>query len=413
LSAEHSGVKENDLPTPLKVLFVNHTGIVSGGERVLLLILDNLNKDRFAATVSCPQKSELAEMVAVRNIPVVDLPVVVARFTWNPVKLFRYLRSYFNAIREFRNSPSLESADIVHANSVRAGLLVSFAMMGKRTPVIWHVHDQLKSHPISSAVRLTAFFLPPFSVIAVSRATAKGFKGLLLKIAKKHVPVVVIQNPVDTERFRPIAEDRVKVRQELNLGEEQFAFASIGQLTPRKGQLDTIRAFKELTRTAPNAVLLIVGSAVFEHDHSYAELLRQEVTDSKLETQVLFLGQRSDVNAVLAAADAVVINSRREPFSLLALEALAAGKPVVAAAVDGLPELLTDGETGLLVRPDDVAALVSAMLRLIAEPELCKKLGTQGRPYVEKKFTCERFIGELEKLYLQVPAGTSAAPSSD
>jgi glycosyltransferase involved in cell wall biosynthesis len=401
------------LPKPLKIVFVNHTGVVSGAERVLLLILDNLNAKNFEAVVTCPAGSELAELVEARGVTVVDLPVVVARFTWNPVLLLQYLRSYFAAIREFRNSPALESADVIHANSVRAGLLTSFAMRGKTTPVIWHVHDTLKFHPISTAVRLAAFFLPPYSIIGVSRSTAAHFKGWLLGLAGNRIPVTVIQNPVDTDRFRPSPADRERVRQELNLQDGQFVFATVGQLTPRKGHLETIRALKQLTLTVPNVALLIIGSAVFEHDQEYAEGLRREVSELKLEEKVLFLGQRTDVNALLAGADAVVINSRREPFSLLALEALAAGKPVIAAAVDGLPELITDGVTGLLVPSGDNKALVSGMHRLIEEPELCAILALRGRPYVEKKFTCAAFIQKVEQLYLRAAGQPGAVASPD
>src|ERR1700674_5797238 len=108
--------------TAQKILFVNHTGMVSGAERVLLSILDHLDRTRFEAIVSCPADCPLAQLIEERGIRVAALPLLQARFTWNPLLFVKYLRSYFQAIRKFRQSPELKSADILHANSVRAGL---------------------------------------------------------------------------------------------------------------------------------------------------------------------------------------------------------------------------------------------------------------------------------------------------
>jgi glycosyltransferase involved in cell wall biosynthesis len=173
----------------------------------------------------------------------------------------------------------------------------------------------------------------------------------------------------------------------------------IGQLTRRKGQLEAIRAFGNVVKRVPQARLLIVGGPIFNDDHRYLKLLKSEVEKLGLADAVLFLGQRRDVNAVLGAADAVVINSRREPFALIALEALAAAKPVVAASVDGIPELIEHEMTGLLFPAGDLSALSSAMLRLMAEPETCRRLSERGRALVETHFTCDLYIQGLEALY--------------
>jgi len=109
--------------TPQKILFVNHTGMVSGAERVLLVILDHLDRTRYEATVACPPETQLAQLVESRGIRFVSLPHVRARFTWNPFRLARYFRSYFNSIREFRQSPELRTADIIHATACEQACL--------------------------------------------------------------------------------------------------------------------------------------------------------------------------------------------------------------------------------------------------------------------------------------------------
>jgi L-malate glycosyltransferase len=383
----------------VKIVFLNHTGIVSGAERVLLMILEGLAGQSIKPIVSCPEDSDLARILRERQIPIAGLPELRARFTWNPIQLIRYVRSYFGCVQIFRKILRAEEPDLVHANSVRAGLLASFAAIGTGIPVIWHVHDIMRVHPFSTAIRWAALTLPAVSILAVSHAAAERFRGLLLRIAGKHVGFTVLHNPVNAQQFRADAGERERTRQTLGHHDGQFVFAMIGQLTRRKGQLEAIRAFGNVVKRVPQARLLIVGGPIFNDDHRYLKMLKSEVEKLGLADAVLFLGQRRDVNAVLGAADAVVINSRREPFALIALEALAAAKPVVAASVDGIPELIEHEMTGLLFPAGDLSALSSAMLRLTAEPETCRRLSERGRALVETHFTCDLYIQGLEALY--------------
>jgi glycosyltransferase involved in cell wall biosynthesis len=383
----------------MKILFLNHTGIVSGAERVLLTILEHLDRGRFQPAVSCPLDSDLANLVREKNVTVLNFPNLEARFTWNPVRVAQYLRSYFRAIHEFRNHHSLKTIDLIHANSVRAGLVASFATVGTGIPVVWHLHDMMKPHPFSTAIRWVALLMPGVSVLAVSRAAAARFRGLILFLYSNRPPIEVLHNSIDSQRFRPDPSDRQRIRRTLGLADGQFTFAIIGQLTPRKGQLETIRAFSDVLKTVPNAALIVVGAPLFNNDHRYLAKLESAVEELGLRDKVFFLGQRNDVNALLAAADSVVINSRREPFGLIVLEALASVTPVVASSVDGVVEIIDDGVTGLLVPFGDRAALSSAMIRLAVDPQLCQSLAARGRVTIEKSFTHAIYIHDLEAFY--------------
>lgn len=383
----------------MKILFVNHTGIVSGAERVLLTILDHLDRERFEPIVSCPLGSDLAGLVRERNVPVVATPDLQARFTWNPIRVVQYLYSYLKAIREFRRAPFLKTATLIHANSVRAGLVASFAARGTGIPVIWHLHDMMKPHPFSTAIRWVALLTSTVSILAVSHAAASQFRGSLLRFTRKHPVIQVLHNSVDAQRFRPDPSGRQRVRHALGLTDAQFTAAIIGQLTQRKGQLETIQAMSDVVRRVPDAVLLVVGAPLFNDDQRYLAALQSAVAQLGLRGKVFFLGQRSDINALLAAADAVVVNSHHEPFGLVVLEALAAVKPVVAARVDGVVEVIEDGTTGLLVPPGDRAALASALVRLAGDRQLCESLAARGRAVIERDFTYESYIQSLEAFY--------------
>jgi L-malate glycosyltransferase len=386
------------LSTTTRILFVNHTGIVSGAERVLLLILDHLNRDLFEPVVICPEDGPLAELVRERQVPVVAIPSLSARFTWNPFRLVNYLHSYAKVIRAVRNIRHQNKIDLIHANSVRAGLLATFASAGTGIPVIWHLHDMMKHHPLSTTIRWVVTVMPPVLVLGVSRAAAEQFRGWLLRLTGR-ARIAVLHNPVDSQQFRPDLDERKHTRELLGLRDEQFAFAVVGQITPRKGQLGTIEAFSEVALNVPNAVLFVVGAPLFNQDHEYLENLKSAATRLDLTDRVLFLGQRNDVNALLGAVDGVVVNSRREPFGLIVLEALAAGKPIVATRVDGIPELIEDKVTGLLTVPGDRQALASALRTLCSDPDLCQKLSSKGRALVEKAFDCSNYVRTLETLY--------------
>lgn len=397
------------MTTTTKVLFLNHTGIVSGAERVLLIILDHLNRDRFEPVVVCPEPSQLAELLRERQVPVAGIPSLTARFTWNPLRLINYLRSYAKVVRAFRKASRREDVDVIHANSVRAGLLATFATIGTGIPVIWHLHDMMKRHPISTSIRWVVTIMPPAFILGVSRATAEQFRGWLLRLTQRAC-IAVLHNPVDSKYFRPDLNERKRTRELLGLRDEHFAFAIVGQLTPRKGQLEAIEAFSEVAYSVPDAVLFVVGAPLFNNDHKYLQKLESAVAKGKLVDRVLFLGQRNDVGAILCAVDGIVINSRQEPFGLIALEALAAGKPIVAAKVDGIPELIQDKVTGLLTAPGDRKALVSGLRTLYSCPDLCQELSSRGRLLVEKTFDCSHYVRALEALYDKAVRRSVASP---
>ena len=140
----------------MKILYYNHTGQVSGAERVLLMILSQLDRNRFEPVVACPTEGKLIGMVSELGIRTIGLEQLEARFTWRVGKLFRYLASFARVISNSRSLIIDEQPEVIHANSIRAGLVMSAASFGLATPVIWHAHDILPRHPLSIAIRFFA-----------------------------------------------------------------------------------------------------------------------------------------------------------------------------------------------------------------------------------------------------------------
>ena len=380
----------------MKILFYNHTGQVSGAERVLLMVLARLDRRRFDPVMICPEQGPLLSLATSLGVPVQSIPGLDARFTWRLDHLLRYLKSFGLVIRQLRRRVIHLKPDLIHANSIRAGLVATAATRGLGTRVVWHLHDLLPRHPLSAGVRAFAFLCARTRMIAVSRAVAENFGGMLVGLKNR---ITVILNAIDMETFQPDQIARRRVRDELNLGEHHPVIGIVGQLTPRKGQLELIRAFANMLEESPKAVLLVIGAPLFNRDDEYEQLLKDTSRELGISDHVRLLGARTDVAAIMQALDLLVVNSAAEPFGLVALEAMASGTPVLAAARDGLTEIVEHGVDGWLVTPGDEAALVAAILELSREPELCARLAKAGKKKIAARFLADRYLMELESFY--------------
>lgn len=386
----------------MKILFYNHTGQISGAERVLLMTLAGLDRSRFDPVVLCPADGRLIQTINDLRIKTVGMDPLAARFTWRPDRLIRYFASFTRVIPLARAAIVKEMPDLIHANSIRAGLVMSAATVGLGVPIVWHAHDLLPRHPLSTAIRLVALASRRNRIIAVSQAVADRFRGVLLRRFRRRVPITTIHNAVDPGRFQPDLKSRHELRRALGIKESQLLVGTVGQLTPRKGQLEVIEAFTEVTREIPDAVLLIVGEPIFNRDAEYAACLVRAAHASKVPDQIRLLGPREDVPALMRAFDLLIVNSHSEPFGLTIVEAMFSGTPVLAAAVDGIPEIVRHGESGWLIDGRDRTLLAEATLTLLRDQNLRRKLASNGRRDAIARFSIERFISEMESLYRSI-----------
>jgi glycosyltransferase involved in cell wall biosynthesis len=288
---------------------------------------------------------------------------------------------------------------LIHANSVRAGLVISVATLGLRIPVIWHVHDLLRRHPLSTFIRLFVLVLPPDQIIVVARAASKRFRGDLLRWFSGRVQIAVIHNSVDSEKLGIAFADRVKFRKELRLRCADTLIGIVGNLSPGKGQLELLTAFADVLKKVPNAALLIIGAAIFNRDEGYPERLSRQARALGVSARVRFLGQRGDVPSIMRSLDLLVLNSKSEACPLTALEGLACGVPVLSTAVGGVPELITHGENGWLIPAGNPSKLTDAIVSLLAQPDLRARLRTNGQQHVAENFTVNKFMARVETLW--------------
>jgi glycosyltransferase involved in cell wall biosynthesis len=199
--------------------------------------------------------------------------------------------------------------------------------------------------------------------------------------------IEIIWNGIDVERFFA-----VEVRPSIS----QRAIHVARLIYPTKDQVTLLHAVRRVVDAEPGFSLDIVG------DGPYRAELEALCDELKLRRHVRFLGQRDDVHALMSQADMFVLSSITEGLSITLLEAMATGLPIVATRVGGNPEVVADGETGLLVPPRSPDALAEAILRLVRDPQSARRMGAAARQRAELSFDIRRVVARYEELYRSV-----------
>jgi len=349
----------------VKILLVEFTSAVSGGERSLLELIQGLRREH-DLNLACPH-GPLANLAAAFGVRVLPIPASQLTFRIHPRHTPRGLAGMARAAGRLHSIVRSVSPGVVHANSIRAGLLAIPAARGV-SPVVVHCRDALPKGIVGAAVR-TAILTGAEGVVAISAHVAKNLAGE----DWAHRRVTVVDNAVDLERFDPALLPRSASRRALDI-EADLVVSVIAQITPWKGQDLAIRVLAELRRRGHEALLLLVGDAKFvtpatRYDNrAFDSELRVLVESMNLQGHVRFLGERSDAERILAATDVLLVPSIEEPFGRTIIEAMAMCIPVAATNIGGPPEILRNQIGGRIVRGRDAAAWADTVEELAGWP---------------------------------------------
>jgi glycosyltransferase involved in cell wall biosynthesis len=271
---------------------------------------------------------------------------------------------------ELRGVLRRERPDIVHVNSAKAAALGRLAATLARVPIrIYTVHGWAflaHSGPASAVYRWAERALRPLTTVTVCVAESERRAGLAADTCEERT-TVVIHNGVDSSRARASEPHP-----------EPLRVVTVGRLQAPKDAVTLVRALA-LVR-GPRFEAVVVG------DGPDRPAVEAELRLLRLESAVELAGEREDVPELLATADLFVLSSRSEGLPLSILEAMAAELPVVASSVGGVPEVVVDGETGLLVAPGDPQSLAAAIERLLGDSALRRRFGEAGRVRVAEHF---------------------------
>jgi glycosyltransferase involved in cell wall biosynthesis len=376
---------------PRTVLYVHSSAGCYGADRQLALVVGNLDPDRYRAVVVLPEEGTLAGEVRAHGAEVHVRPglAVLRRALFNPAGLARVAGRVAADARALARLARARGVSLVHSNtSVTLG--GAAAARAARLPHVWHVReiyaDFARWWPAYRRILLGADAVP-----CLSEATRSQFGDA------PNALVIPEGLPAEATDRRPLA--RGEARAALELPEDAFTCLVLGRLNSWKGQGVLARALAEPALRERGAIGLVAGDA-WPGEERYVRELEALRTDLGLGDRLRLLGFRDDLDALYGAADVVCVPSTRpEPLGLVALEAAAAAKCVVASDTGGLPEILRDGETGRLIAPGSPAMLAAALDELADEPGRRAELGAAAAEDVRARFSTARLLERTQGLY--------------
>lgn len=382
---------------PVRILYLDHTGELGGAERVLLDVLPRLDRARVEPILAASPEGELLDRARGLGIEVVPLGLdeaarTLSREAWghDPLSFVWRARGYLNEARRLAAVMRERRVDAVHTNTLKAHVLGGMAARLARRPLVWHMHDLPSTRgDTRNLLDHTARFTRP-DIVAVSAAVAADLSPAVRARTR------VVHNGLDLAAF-----DRAATRPDPPLplppGDGPVVGA-MSYLIPWKGHEVFLRAMKRMLEARPELRFVIVGEPIFQwrDERDRLEAIARELG---VADRVAFAGHREDAPAVLGAFDLFVMPSLFEPFGRVLIEAMAAARPIVASRAGGVPEIVVDGETGLLVPPGDDAALAEAVLALLADPARAARLGEAGRRRVAASFSLDAQVAGLMAAY--------------
>jgi glycosyltransferase involved in cell wall biosynthesis len=368
-----------DQGKPITVLFIIKPERGAGAEMVLVEAAARLNPDRFQV---------ICGLLTPDTDGVIPPPRATVDFRMPGLNGVVWLRFFFHLCWVIYS----HQVDIIHVNSYVPGNYTRLAGALMQTPIIidhWHGFTRF-----SGKRRFICRLLG--RVTDLSLAVSPGVKDYLVEqVGLDPAKVRVVPNGVDMAAI-DAARPGPAVRQELGLPEEVPLIGLVGRLDHwGKGHKELFEAMASLKERYP-VQALIVGGGRREVE------MRELAAGLGLAAQAHFLGQRRDVPDLLQAMDIFVLPSYSEGVSLALLEAMAAGLPVIATAVGGTPEVVTDGETGLLIPPRDAEALAGALARLLGDPVWARQLGGNARRHVKANYSLDRLGREINEIYQEL-----------
>lgn len=370
-------------PTSLRVAHLNTEPTWRGGEQQVLYLATAQAAGGHRPTVFAQPGSPMALRAREAGLPVVELRTRGEADLPAMSRLARWLREH--------------PVDVLHMHTTHAhtiGVVAAWwARASARRVVSKRTDFSIFRHSFLGLNRLK-YLHGVDRYIAISEAVRR----VLIDDGVPAARIAVVPSGVQADRFEGARANGL--RRELGLGEGAPVVGNIAHFADHKGQRYLVEAAPRILKARPEARLLIVGEGALRAP------LMERARELGVADRVLFPGFREDVPALLALFDVFVMPSHLEGLGTIVLDALASGTPVVAAAAGGIPEVIEDGRTGLLVAPRDPAALAEGVLALLADPARAAALAEEGRRRVRERFSVEAMVEGTLTVYRGLLGGS-------
>ena len=363
---------------PVGVLYVANSEKIGGGNRVLMDLAAGIHRDRFSPVIVTPGEGTLAEWASERQISC----AIVRDGDWEGrVGLLGRAARLVAAIAHRR-------VRIVHA--MAPGCYRAAGLVGAWLDAVRVCHLGFPPEPGELEWSLR---FGPESVVACYTQQAREVEETVRR-AQPQCRVTPIPNGVDTSVFRPVPLGERHHR--WRFGAAHVALI-VGHLSDVKGHPVFLRAAARVASAIEDCAFVVLGGETIQP--GFGVELERLATDLGIRPRVHFLGWRANVAEIMQAADVVVLPSLAEGLPIAILEAMACAKPVIATCINGVPEAVRPGVTGILVEPRDADALAAAMQQLFRNPATARHMGDAGRRAAEEQFSTGRFVSSVEAVY--------------
>lgn len=371
----------------IKLLHVITHLPIGGAQDNTLYTVELLNKDKYDISLSCNLNGELVSRAKkVKHLKLYDVPNLRREVSIiNDIRAFLYL---YKLIKK-------ENFTIIHTHSSKAGFLGRIAAMLNKTPIVIHTIHGFAFHDYMNSFKKNIF-------IYLEKLSAKWTHGLVTvsNLNKKKVvdlgiaPIEKLKNiysGIDLTLF--INEKNDQFRKELNLDSNHLLLGSVGRLSNQKDPITMIEAFCIVIKRFPNAHLTLVGEGELRDE------ILIKIDQLQLNGRVHLTGNKNDPWKIYHSLDLFIMSSIYEGLGRSITEALSCGVPVVCTSVEGVPEIVRDNETGILVPPKDPGALATGIINSLNDMDNAKRMAEEGRKFVNENFDVNKMVDDIDSLY--------------
>lgn len=396
-----------------KVLFISHDAGLYGAQKCLIDLLEGLDRTLIEPYLVCHDTGPLTERCASLGIPIFIKPLhhwVLSGSNRN--KSYFYLVS--SVLRGLRARvwaiavlAQRINADAIYTNTVTV-LEGALAARITHKPHIWHLHEVVSGNPELKSLLPQRILNWVAAALSDTRIVNSRFNQGIYGIKRLEPKAMLIYNGIDTRVFHPTNRVDLGVAANLSLPAGSKSVIVVGGIHPRKGMDVLLVAARLLRNLHPEIHFLIVGDG----EKTYVEGLKAQAKAADMDARFHFLGWL-DARVLIASADLLVSAARQETFGLTVAEAMASGTPAVATRSGGPQEIIEDRISGVLVPVNDPESLAQAIVDVLTNPDLARRLSQNGVRRVSEAFTLEKYVSSIQEGILQtVKSYTATHPQT-